>query len=101
MRIPASSNSVRLKVVIDFLSLLLAVIGLALFLFGAFFAIAAPGDGQTGMFVFPAWIVGIPLGIAGFVLSFRAEFKTVKIMVWSAVAIAFVAFGWSIWASYN
>lgn len=37
---------------------------------GAFFAISAPGDGQTAMFVYPLWLLGVlPMAIAG-VLTF-------------------------------
>lgn len=44
------------------LVLLLAIGGAALIGFGSFVAIAAPGDGQTGMATFPAWLLG---GLAG------------------------------------
>jgi hypothetical protein len=37
--------------------------GLILICFGSFLAAAVPGDGQTGMIVFPLWFVGGWLGL--------------------------------------
>ena len=86
---------------VDFLSALLALIGLALICFGAFFAILAPGDGQTGMFVLPAWFFGIPCGLAGLIMSFWAELKPIKVFVWIVALLALAAVGWSFYASYR
>ena len=84
---------------VDFIAALLAVIALPLILFGAYFAILAPGDGQTGMFVCPAWLIGIRCGLVSLVLSFSCELKAIKIGIWVCALIALSAGAWSYVAS--
>ena len=44
----------------------LATLAMLLVFCGSFFAIAAPGDGQTGMVTYPCWFFGFLFAIASF-----------------------------------
>lgn len=64
-----------------------SLLGCILFCFGSLIAIAAPGDGQTGMVVFPCWFVGGGLIVAGLARSVNLKTPT-----WGRIPIALCAF---------
>ncbi len=72
----------------------LAFTGSALICAGSFFAIVAPGDGQTGMFTFPLWGLGAAAGISAFR---RGGDERRAVLILALIAIASV--GWSFVAS--
>lgn len=78
-----------------------AVVGLLLIAFGSLIVVAAPGDGQTGMVVFPLLGIGGTLGIIAIVRAWNIRsIEPVAIVVvgtCAAIAAAFVA--WAIIAS--
>ena len=71
----------------------LAVIGLLLIGFGSFLGIAAPGDGQTGMFAFPLWFMGAICGVAAIVIALARRTSALErlgVLVCAVLAIASV-----------
>lgn len=72
----------------------LAVLGASFICFGSFFAIVAPGDGQTGMIAFPAWAIGACSGMSAISKSASASKATKK----AVGAIAVVAIGSVVWS---
>ncbi|MGV3617871.1 MAG: hypothetical protein ACO1SV_21305 [Fimbriimonas sp.] len=72
------------------LALTLAIGGTLLICAGSAIGMLAPGDGQTGMIVFPAWLLG---GMAGLVALLLVLFDRGARPAWGIVAIcAIVAF---------
>jgi len=75
--------------------LVLAIGGTVLICLGSFFVIAAPGDGQTGMFAFPLWFFGGWAGLAaiGSVVSRRNSSGISA----SIIGLALVSIGSVVW----
>ena len=76
----------------------LAVLGTLLICGGSFFAIVAPGDGQTGMFTFPLWGLGAWAGIAALIKARSASDGSMRIVGCLAL-IALASVAWSFYAS--
>jgi hypothetical protein len=66
---------------------------------GSYVAIAAPGDGQTGMVTFPAWGLGITL--AGVSVAMGALKKNNREFFWTCAFLAVVSVVWSFFASWQ
>ncbi|HTQ08848.1 MAG TPA: hypothetical protein VMI31_02135 [Fimbriimonadaceae bacterium] len=78
------------------LALVLAFLGCGAICLGSLFGIAAPGDGQTGMFLFPLWGIGAILGIASIANAYAARART---WAWLAIALlALVAIASVVWS---
>ena len=67
---------------------LIAVAGAFLVCFGSMFGILAPGDGQTGMLLFPLWGAGGVLGVISIVLSWQR-----RAPIWQRGVIVILALG--------
>jgi len=74
----------------------LAFVGTALICAGSFFAIVAPGDGQTGMVTFPLWVLGAVAGIVALGRAARGDARS-EVLILAGIAIASVV--WSFLAS--
>lgn len=67
---------------------------------GSFFGIVAPGDGQTGMFLYPLWGIGGVLGVYAIVGVFKAHSSSVvRLIVIILACIALTSVIWSFVAS--
>ena len=67
--------------------IVLGLIGAVLICFGSIVAIAAPGDGQTGMVTFPLWLLGGCAGVAAIVFALK-EPRSIGVLVCVAVFAA-------------
>jgi hypothetical protein len=82
------------------IAVVLAVIGGVAICGGSFFAIIAPGDGQTGMCCCPLVGIGALCGIGAVVLGITRGLSTAQCIVVSVCGgVAVVSIAWSVVAS--
>ena len=76
------------------------VIGCLLVCWGSAIAVAAPGDGQTGAFVYALWFAGAVFGIPALQKAVKKDSSAAKRNVVSVLAlIALASVGWGIYSS--
>ena len=75
--------------------LALAVTGTALICFGSWTVARAPGDGQTGMVVYPLYLFGGALGIFAIIRASRQAVPGVVVgAIWLLAAISIASVVW-------
>ena len=79
----------------------MALVGTVLIVFGSSIGASAPGDGQTGMVMFPLWGLGGAAGISAMVIANRfPEAKRIWPVIIGLTIISLLSIGWSFRASW-
>ena len=79
----------------------LARTGAILICIGSFFAIAAPGDGQTAMIMYPAWLAGGIIGLTALrMLCTSSAARSQWPLVGGLATVALLSVAWSFYVCF-